>query len=90
MKWLMSCIIMITNIHVSITKNFCQQGFNRLSNVSEIQKVSLVQKQPRVSLPKWNTNHLQGEGKIVLILFVYVMFLILIRNKYDYIYLYVR
>ena len=50
-----------------------QQGFNQLSNVSKRQKVSSVQKQPRVILPNWNTNHLQVEGKIDLISFVSVV-----------------
>ena len=65
-------------------EEYSQQGFNQLSNVSKIQKGSLVQKQPRVSLPKWNTNHLQGEGKIVLISFVSVVQNTNIIPKYNW------
>ena len=77
---------MVDELHYNDTKYSCidheessQQGFNWFGNVSEIQKVLSVQKQPRVILPKWNTNHLQGEGKIVLILFVSVVQ----KNKYN-------
>ena len=65
-------------------EEFSQQGFNQFSNVSKIQKVSSIQKQPYVSLPKWNTNHLQGEGKIVLISFVSVVQNTNIIPKYNW------
>ena len=65
-------------------EEFSQQGFNQFSNVSKIQKLLLVRKQPHVSLPKWNTNHLQGEGKIVLKSFVSVVQNMNIIPKYNW------
>ena len=65
-------------------EEFSQQGFNQFNNVSKIQKGMLVRKQPRVNLPKWNTNHLQGEGKIVLKSFVSVVQNMNIIPKYNW------
>ena len=60
-----------------------QQGFNQLSNVSKIQKVLSVRKQPRVILPNWKINHLQVEGKKDLISFVFVVQNTIVIPKYN-------
>ena len=42
-----------------------QQTFDNFSYMSEVQKVSPVWKQPRLCLPRWNTNLPIENGKII-------------------------
>ena len=44
-----------------------QRTFDNFSYMNEVQKVSLVQKQPRLSLQRWNTNLPIENGKIILL-----------------------